>query len=336
LKEVLELFVGEGVLAQATDYYPFGKSVENNDVPKNRYLYNGKELQDQVIGGTQFGWYDYGARFYDPELGRWHSPDPLAEVSRRWSPYNYCYNNPLRFIDPDGMLPGVFIDENGKEIGNDGKDDRKRYVVKTTVKKFDSGAPSAGISKVDKEDTEKFIKDNNGKTSAFESNDIAYKNSVEIEGSETTRQAMVDIVNQDKGNGGTSDANNREYGGNIRSDGSVRQAPPGPVADPLVNSVASIDIPALPTQSTFHSHPSGTNSVSSANSSSFGGSSTTLGGTTTTGKFYSAPSNIGGDIQNSGSKVNYVFARSNGTVYIYNNTGVIATLPQKYFVTSKK
>ena len=67
------------MLAQAPDYYPFGKSFEHVNVAQNRYLYNGKELQDQAIGGTPFGWYDYGARFYDAEIGRWHTPDPLDE-----------------------------------------------------------------------------------------------------------------------------------------------------------------------------------------------------------------------------------------------------------------
>lgn len=90
-----------GVVRERNDYYAFGKRWDDPDRPvsDNRYLFNGKEAQ--IIGAT--GWLDYGARMYDPELGRWFVPDPLAEVYYGTSSYAYVRNNPILRIDPNGM-----------------------------------------------------------------------------------------------------------------------------------------------------------------------------------------------------------------------------------------
>ncbi|UPQ80464.1 RHS repeat-associated core domain-containing protein [Flavobacterium azooxidireducens] len=94
-------------ILEENHYYPFGmkheRYNEDSSALANKYKYNGKEWQDEL--GLNF--YDYHARNYDPALGRWMNIDPLAENSRRWTPYNYAYNNSIYFIDPDGMQAGA-------------------------------------------------------------------------------------------------------------------------------------------------------------------------------------------------------------------------------------
>jgi len=93
---------GGAEIIEENNYYPFGlkhqgynsASLANNVY---QYKYNGKELQET-------GMYDYGARMYMPELGRWISTDPLGEKRPSWTPYRYSYNNPINFVDPTGLL----------------------------------------------------------------------------------------------------------------------------------------------------------------------------------------------------------------------------------------
>ena len=87
------------VADQTTGYYPFGLAHGHGNLNLNRYLFSGKELQDQSLGGKLLGLYDFGSRFYDPTLGRWFNVDPKLEFV---SPYGYCANNPVLYIDPNG------------------------------------------------------------------------------------------------------------------------------------------------------------------------------------------------------------------------------------------
>lgn len=102
---------------QTDDYYPFGltfNSYSRENSTANNYLYNGKELQDEL----DLGWYDYVARQYDPAIGRFMSLDPASSNYHSWTPYHYVMNNPIIFIDPTGMFTELY-NEDGKKIGED-------------------------------------------------------------------------------------------------------------------------------------------------------------------------------------------------------------------------
>ena len=107
----------DGEVVQHIEYVPFGEVFieERNNVWNTPYLFNAKEFDEET------GLYYYGARFYIPKMGLWMSVDPLSNHnpfaagyfdgvqnegiynSFNLNPYGYCYQNPLRFIDPNGM-----------------------------------------------------------------------------------------------------------------------------------------------------------------------------------------------------------------------------------------
>ncbi|MBW6480549.1 MAG: RHS repeat-associated core domain-containing protein [Bacteroidales bacterium] len=100
-------------ILQQNHYYPFGMLIPSlstsntiGALKDNRYLYNSKELQDDF----DLNWYvypvfigNYGVKFYDPQIGRFHSVDPLTEKNHRNTPYLYAANNPIRYIDWFGL-----------------------------------------------------------------------------------------------------------------------------------------------------------------------------------------------------------------------------------------
>lgn len=115
----------KGRLLQESHYYPYGLSISSGqyaNIRSNDKLFLGERLhRDEFGSNTGLQWSELGARQYDPQIGRWHSPDLLASMAPGWSPYRYGFCNPVVFSDASGLY------EDG---GYDGRDEDWTYVLR--------------------------------------------------------------------------------------------------------------------------------------------------------------------------------------------------------------
>jgi len=236
--------------------------------------------------------------------------DPLAEKHPNVSPYVYCGNNPVSYIDPNGM-DSTYYNSKGNtlyECGND-PNTNATFVVKTTQTTAEIYNPketvpsergnSNPISTQDETKTENEIKDGNVTGDHM-------KNVVNME-SQTSMEAMVASI-KDDGSNGTSRKNNKEYSGDFTINGVVNLHSSN-VGDP-----SNGDYLVTQGDPNFHSHPSGTKRVN-GNSTAF---------------WVQPPSNK--DINTASRKrFEYTPGMRNNIIYIYNRTGIVATIPISIF-----
>lgn len=123
-------------IKEENHYYPFGLKQQGYNSTVNgrdhNYGFGGKEENDEL----GLAWMDFSARNYDATLGRWMNIDPLADQMRRHSPYNYAFDNPIFFIDPDGMMPRDTTKFNGSVPSGTHITSHEPYAMSQIIDKY--------------------------------------------------------------------------------------------------------------------------------------------------------------------------------------------------------